>query len=66
MSKIFYVELERKEYFFRDVPAETQEEAENIVLLAAGGNPADWKIVRSEEVAHDPKKWTGSGAVDAA
>lgn len=53
MTKIFYVELEKPVYFFQEVRAETAEEAQNAVLLAAGGSPADWKIVRTDDVSCD-------------
>ena len=53
MTKIFYVELTKPTYFFREVAAETAEEAQNAVLLAAGGNPTDWTIVRTDDVSCD-------------
>jgi len=53
MTKIFYVELERRTYFMQEVPAETAEEAQNAVLMAADGDPTDWKIVRTDDVTCD-------------
>ena len=53
MTKIFYVELTRPTYFMQEVRAETPEEAQNAVLLAAGGNPTDWEIVRTDDVTCD-------------
>lgn len=53
MTTKYYVELKRTVYFGSEALAETLEEAENIVLTRAGGNPLDWEIVRSEEVPSD-------------
>lgn len=48
--KTWYVELERKISFGQEVRAETQEAAENAVILAAGEDPRDWTITASHEV----------------
>jgi len=53
--KTWYVEVERTDSFGREVVAETQEAAEDIVIKSACTergvyDPRDWKITESHEV----------------
>jgi hypothetical protein len=54
----YYVELVKKVYYFGEIQAGTQEEAENEIIKFAGGNPQDWEIIRSEESAVKDGKGT--------
>ena len=57
--KTWYVEVERKVSYGSEVRAKTQDDAEDAVILAAGGDPRDWTVTEVHEVER-------CGAVDRA
>lgn len=56
--KTFYVELRRKrlETFGMEVQADSEEAAQDQVIMAAPGNPRDWEIIITQPGVQGPKR----------
>lgn len=47
---VYYVEMSKIVYYNGEFEADTPEEAQNEILLMAGGDPRDWTILTTQEV----------------